>query len=528
MHSFSDDRVMPWISAALISVAAVWVLFRDTPGLLDVALIFSCILILVLLWPQLPSSTTEEFMVPTAVNIQEDSLWVQTLATKGTLTTYVSSFRTDSYPAPSDMWLSVADVMMGTDGGSASAASTAGITCVPASSSANRDFRFNEVQPVKDASLGFALSNVILTGPMSMVVLPPTFREYTAFMMFQLTGLPAAGTISTLLSIPANEIPKQNGLILTLSAVAGTGSGSSIQANVTVTVGNQPALSCSDNYVAGSSSNTTTVTFDTSARYLLTVSRSSLSIRVSLFNVEVTSALCIPNTIMTHAILDDALVYNNQSILINGSLDDLNGGGGIQGNIMTFGLFDAALSATDEALICTHYHTLLLNQNPSVQSALAAASVASAASAAAVALACPYDTATCAACSAVTSWTNSFSVVNGGGAACLAAINTFCTNNPTQVGCECYNPANIATFSVATQNACLALQSVYSGNSAAVCAGPVQTAIAQTQSSNKAMADSLAAAQADELRLRNQLAAEESVKTEPKPAKSFFAWLFGF
>lgn len=513
-----SDRAIPWISVALIAVAAVWIMFRETPGLLDIALIFSCVMILVLLCPTNldKPNNNEGFLQPAQV---EDGLWAQALATKGALTTYVTTFRTDSYPTPSDTWLSVADEMMGTNGGKAAALASSSVACTP-TTSANRDFKFNEVQPVRDANLGFALANVVVTGPMSMVILPPTFREFTVFCLFQLTGLSPVGTTSTLIFIPANSSPKQNGLNLAFGAVAGGGTGSSVTTTMTLTVGNQTSLVCSDNYVQGSTSNVSTVTFDTSARYLLMVTRSSLSVRVSLFNVEATSSLCTPNTIMAAPITDDALVYNNQAILINGSPWDLNGGGGIQGNLMTFGIFDAALNAPDEALVCTHYHNLLLNQSPAVQMALASAATATAA------LACPYDTTTCAACTSVTSWTSPFTIMNDGGAACLAAINTFCTNNPRNLGCECYNPANIATFTASTKNACLALQSAYSGNSAALCAVPIQLAVAEKEAANKAVADALAAALAEEQSLRDQIAAEVVVK--PVAKKSFFAWLFGF
>lgn len=526
-RSSMDQLALPWIAAALVAITALWLLFQDTPCLLDVALIFSTILVLVLIWSNQEGSELlqhrfEAFMNPPPSQV-EDGVWQKGLAANGHLVTYVSAFRTDSSSntTVSSIWQSVAEAIMGTDKGlgsddsvfaasvaAAEAAATAGIVCQPPSA-ANKDFTFSS--PPVSSGFGFALANSSLTGPMSMVLLPPTLREYTAFCLFQLTGLPAAGTTVSLLNIPANGNNAQNGLTLTLT---GAGSGSSVTAAVAVTVGAGNPLPCGDGNKAPY-----TVAFDTGAIYLLSITRQSTHIRVSLFNVESSSLQCKPNTILDQAVPDDALLYNNQHVMINADK-------AILGNILTFGMFDMALVTQDEALICSHYQALLLQKTPAMQLALSTAASAT------QLLACPYDAVTCDACSSVTSWANMFNIADGG-SACLKAIDTFCTENPTHASCDCYNPATVATFSVATRDACLALRSAYSGSTTSLCAVPVQQALAAAQTSNNAVAAALAAANMEEeemllSQIVRQEAARASHPPEPEPARqSFFAWLFG-
>lgn len=509
--SMHQNPMIPWIIAALVAVVSLMLLFRvapmsvgstTTPLVLDVALIFATVLTLVLLSDTAqfsrallaPHRVDEGFTQNSTIQpplIEEDGAWAQSLATKSALVTYVSGFCSDSYPGTrgfTNVWQSVADKIMGTDGGegsddnvykasaadaAAAAASVSGIQCQVNGATTSMDFSFNAVQPLWKSGVGFALANSILTGPLSMDIFPQT-RAFTVFCLFQLSGLPANNTTATLISIPANGSPKQNGARLDLRAM-GTPSGSSVKASVDLIIGNQAAQKCSDN---GSDS----VTFDTNARYLLCITRSSVNVRVSLFHVESSSAQCLPVILLNATIDDDALVYNNQAIVVNGNGADA--GGGVIGNIMTFGIFNQALVAKDEALICSHYHDMLLLQDPLVQQAQSTAAAASAA------MACPYDSATCNACASVSSWANPYHVANGG-AACMAAIDSFCRDNPTHTGCECYDPAKIAKFSVSALKTCQAIKSAYSGNTTALCAGPVKVALAAAESKRKAIAEAL-------------------------------------
>lgn len=509
---------MPWITAALVSVAALWLLFQDlTPDLLDVALIFACVLVLVLLLCPLPrgahveaftdptTTTTTPAATPTSMfNTEETGMWVKGLATSGNLVTYVSTFSTKSHltTGSSSTWISVAQDMTQESKSTPPAAD-------------NMDLRFSTAPQVK-AGQGFALDGNTLTGPHSMLLLP-SGTDYTVFCLFQLTGLPSAS--ETLVSIPANGTPTQNGMTLSMSSTSSS-TPSSIIAHVALTLGNQPALACGDNYAPPvpqsqpqTPTPTPTVSFDTNARYLLAVTHSSTSIRVSLFNVESTTSPCIPNTILSATLVPDILTFNNQPIVVNPS-------GAILGYIMAFGMFNAALSTLDEALLCQHYYTLLLQGTPAVQTLTAALAAAGRATA------CPYDATTCAACASVTSWADLFHIVNGG-PACLGAINTYCTNNPTAAGCDCYNPTTMATYSVATQNACLAIQSAYSGNNSALCAAPVQQALATAQVASNTAAEAHAAQQAEDQ--DRQRAQDTLVATQQQPAKqtTWLASVFG-
>lgn len=500
---------MPWIAAAIAVVSLIWIVtpLKQSTNLptLDVALIFSCILAAVVLCTSSTGLSTglKETFISLATD-QEDDAWLQDLVTMtANLVLYVSSFRTDSYPGtdqPANIWKSVTQ------------SPVTGTVCQPP---ASMDFTFNTLQPVWKAGTGFALANSILTGPLSMDIFPQTRSQaYTAFALFQISGLPLDGSSATLLYIPANGAPVQNGATLELSAV-GTPTGSSVKAYVQLTLGNQDPLACSDN----GSMIDQTVAFDTHARYLITITRSSTNVRVSLFHVESSSSQCMPNILLNATIIDDGLVYNNQAIVIN----DTSSGEGISGNIMAFGIFDDALLPQDEAAICSHYHDLLLMQDPLVQKARAVTS------AAALAAACPYDATTCSACAGVKSWSNPFQIANAGGSVCMSAIDAYCNSNPTSAGCDCYDPANSAS------QTCQALITAYSGDNSTFCSGSVQQALAAEENTRNTLAEAQAKAkqdQQDERRTlelsRKEAEIDESAGsscTQTRP--SFFAWLFG-
>lgn len=539
MDFLGQDLYFPWIIVAMVAVIWIWAVFRmapmrsgggglDTGCLMDVALIFSVVLVLVLLCSQLgPRLTHESFADATPPVSNEDDAWVRTLSTSSQLVSYVSAFQTKSYPGThaANVWQDVA-------GGARAEGAGVASTCQPA----NMDFTFSTGHPSWTAGLGFSLANSVLIGPLSMNVLKTT-RAYTVFCLFQVTGLPSNGRAVRMLSIPANGSPRQNGVTIDLSAI-GAATGSSIKAHVQLTVGNQPPMMCSDNSVDDASGDQT-VAFDTNARYLLSITRSSVNVRVSLFHVESSSARCLPNTLLNAKIVDDALVYNNQPVVINTNGSDV--GGGILGNIMCFGIFDGALDPQDEALMCVHYHDLLLLQDPVVMLARSTAATATAK------LACPYDKATCTACASVTSWTNPFEIANGG-PACTAAINLFCKQNPTHKGCECYNP-DAAKLTETTRKTCQALTSAYSGDDNTYCAGAVQQAL----SAANATAEALALHKKKELDQQQHKMRELNLERREREAashgshgspdgsstctahaqvpsnsdQSFFAWLFG-
>lgn len=495
----------PWIACALVAICLTWILTPHAalshPPTLDIALIFSSVLALVLLCEEStnsPASHRETFV--SIATDQEDDAWLESLVTASAkLVTYVSSFRSDSYPGtdqPPSLWKSVGVGVTGK-----------GPVCHPP---ASMDFTLNMTQPVWKVGSGFVLSNTVLTGPLSMDVFPSSRpQEYSVFMLFQLSGLPLDGTAATLLCIPANGSPVQNGATLQLTAI-GPPTGSSVKADVQLTIGNQPPLTCSD-------TSDQTVSFDTNARYLITVTRSSTNVRVSLFHVESSSSQCLPNILLNETIADDGLTYNNQAIVINR-------GRGVSGNIVSFGIFDDALLPQDEASICSHYHDMLLLQDPLVREARAAAAAAT------IAASCPYDAATCSACVGVTSWSNAFKVANEGGASCLAAIDAHCNSDPTSSGCECYDPANIET------QTCQALITAYSGNNTALCALPVQQALAAEENTRRALSEEQArekreqqaearALELNKMEVKVAGDAAEKVCTQAKP--SMLAWLFG-
>lgn len=465
----------------MIAIVAITLLFRLTPlengdstwFVLDAVLITSSVLTLMLICCQ---SRSNEEIIPThqeaftdenidvSVASTEDATWAMSLSGKSRnvkLVAYVSAFQAASYAiktSETNLWYNVA----GKD-----------------SNAHDNNFTFGLERPSWKQELGFAMARTHITGPLTMDVLPNS-AEYTVFCLFQLSSLSDVGTTGTLIFIPANGTPLQNGLQVNISCL-GACTGSSIKAKVEVQIGNQNALLCNENASSIKTEEDKFVMFDTHVRYLVSVTRTNTNIRVNLFNVESSSARCIPNTILDIAINDDALVYNNQNIIVNGN--GINGGthaGVINGNIMAFGLFSGALKQMDESLVCDHYHRMFLLQDPMVLEAQASVLQAK------TSLSCPYDLGTCNVCSNVSQWTNPYQVSKGG-LKCMNAINTFCEGNPTHAGCECWDTSNNAFVTDATRKACQTMKSLYSGDDTTMCFEAVHRALenVKTQATEK-------------------------------------------
>ena len=56
---------------------------------------------------------------------------------------------------------------------------------------------------------------------------------------------------------------------------------------------------------------------------------------------------------------------------------------------------------------------------------------------------CPYDDATCGACTNVVDWTNMSDVIMNAGEECRSKINAFCTANPSNKNCSCWNTSSL-------------------------------------------------------------------------------------
>lgn len=513
-----------WVVCAVISIAAVYILFKIVPLregalqvlILDLALLLSSSLAVILLVcrrpPSAPPSGASGFAVGAHASKikgvesfeehsidEEDGSWVDGLATNGQLVTYVTSYSKLSYlgndSSQPNMWQDVSRSLTGH-------VKTNTATRCP---SLPTNFLFNTAKPRWKRDTGFALAQTTVTGPNSMDVFPST-SHYTVFCTFQLTGLPTDGTTASLIFIPANGSPIQNGLTIALSAVdrpdmveSSTGivhaATTALRTHVSVSVGNQAPLVCDDNYsTAGHRAGV--VTFDANARYLLTVTKYGSNIRVSLFHIESSTSKCTPNIIMAASIDDDALKYNNQPITLNGN-------GSLMGSLMCFGIFNEALEPGDESQICAHYHNLFLKMDPSVQAAHAAVKKAT------KALECPYDILTCGSCAAVTSWTSAFGVAEGG-PSCTTAINKYCMANPKAIGCQCWD-TSVLDKSVMVNQTCQAVRSLYSGNKDAMCAGPVKVALANAAVTASAVADKTRAALLQQIKeTEEELQAERS------------------
>jgi hypothetical protein len=282
-------------------------------------------------------------------------------------------------------------------------------TC-PAPPSAGRDFLFRTT-PALSRPGGFVLGANSIGGPQCHLLGLDGDGALTVFMLFQPAGAPpAAGVQATAFQLFANT-PGGNGLSLAVSD----------KSRLSLQVGSAPPVACAD----------PAAPFDPQRRYLLAASKDrGGAYRVTLVDVDAKG-------FVAQKLLSGTVQRSERVPLANVDMT-VNGEGQWNASLVALGLVNRALGDADLAALYDHYSRALQEYDPQFQALQALAASA------ATARSCPFDAATCGACSAVQDWSAASGAPfsTGGSAACLTAIDGYCRAHPTESRCACWDSSN--------------------------------------------------------------------------------------
>ena len=164
----------------------------------------------------------------------------------------------------------------------------------------------------------------------------------------------------------------------------------------------------------------------------------------------------------TPSFVINALAVNteaNSDVLLSNKEMIINSQQNLQAHIYNFGVFNRAIQDHTISDLYLSIQTEIQKGNQLLQDL--AATITNLQNQLANKGKCPYDNTTCAACSAVKDWTNVSSIILNATPECLQAINAYCTKNPSNNICSCWNPQNI----LSQTNQCRSYVSIFSGQS---------------------------------------------------------------
>lgn len=181
---------------------------------------------------------------------------------------------------------------------------------------------------------------------------------------------------------------------------------------------------------------TSTAIMDPTHAYLLTASKDRTNVRVTLIDVSAPSL--VVQTLLFAPVPTNLgrLRLANVEMAVNSGPSPWNAG------LIALGVYSRALGDTDLNALFVHYGDALGAYDP-VKLALKNAQDAAAAAAE-----CPYDDATCSACSGIADWSSmagsTAAVFATGGSQCVQSIGAYCTANPSAPQCSCWDTSNPA------------------------------------------------------------------------------------
>lgn len=301
-------------------------------------------------------------------------------------------------------------------------------------STRNMDLQFKNT-PSFSRRDGFAMGQNTLTGPLSYLMGINGDMAFSVMTLMQFTSdLPSDATEATLFKFYANTL-NNNGAALVMRR--GTPVSNMISCECFLKIGNGIQLQCTMN---GSGN----VLLQPRRPYMLAVVKDYGRIQVCL--VDMGAADFSRTTLLdTNVGSHEPLTFSNTDMTIN---DKAN----LNANIMTFSVFARALTDGDITDWHKHYSGILkqfdaayVQITQSLQQAQQATS-------------CTFDTVTCSTCSGVRDWSNMSDILASGGQPCLTAIDAYCSANPTQPRCECWNLNNPAYAT-----SCASMRAMFSG-----------------------------------------------------------------
>lgn len=231
------------------------------------------------------------------------------------------------------------------------------------------------------------------------------------------------------LSIPANT-RNNNGINLEFTSQI-TQIGSSYGTNIELTYGTQKIQAIDP------STNTKLIMINPSFVYFLVLVKDNLDISLSLYpNIDNLSM----NTQSGIRIVKSWKIDPSEDVLFSNKELIINRNKNIYGNLYNFGIYNRAIDDNTISTIFLHTQTEIHKTNQILSNL--AEQINKLQEDLDKAKACPYDESVCKACSNINDWTNSGNIIMNGTNNCHTEIDKFCSKNPKNSLCVCWDPNN--------------------------------------------------------------------------------------
>ena len=170
--------------------------------------------------------------------------------------------------------------------------------------------------------------------------------------------------------------------------------------------------------------------------YIFMIKKSGQDLSLTVYpNISVTTA-------KASTFIDGAqiAVPPTQDVLLSNKELKINASGNLQAHIYNLAIWNKVISMTSTIDFYNSTKTELQKNDPTLASL--SAYINDLKNQVQRQKSCPYDVATCAACTGITDWTNMSDVILNAGADCLAKINAYCIANPMDSKCTCWNTSS--------------------------------------------------------------------------------------
>ncbi|KAG2498118.1 hypothetical protein HYH03_003876 [Edaphochlamys debaryana] len=278
------------------------------------------------------------------------------------------------------------------------------------------------VEPAFSRLDGISMNANSITGPLSHRMDITGDLAFTFVVLCQFTGVTSGRSDVILLRLYANT-PNNNGYCIYMNNFT-TMPGNMISMDMYVSFGSLSPMRCSQASMAP-----TSIMLDTTKKYMIVASKGAGRLRVTLVDVGVRTSYD------SQVLLDSGSMAMRESVVFSNREMMINNNENFNANIMAFGVFNRVLGDTAIHALYLYYNGVFRKMDPEY------AAVARSLRALEAAKLCPYDEATCTACTSVADFTDDRNIM-ASSTQCLSAIDSFCTMNPGHPRCWCWDIRN--------------------------------------------------------------------------------------
>jgi hypothetical protein len=329
------------------------------------------------------------------------------------MTVYYSAFTPTSYPNTSRRWFNISPFF---------ATATGNATC-PDVKMDNTHMTFNS-DVTYNKTDGFLLGRNFIKGPKSYQMGISMNDSFTIAFTMQFDSFSTSTTALQLFTLYANT-RGNNGLSLYVA-------NDYAKANETGDYTVKMFLAFGDMEPVP----VKITTLNTTHVYIFLIQKSGQNLSLTIYpNVAATTAspsMFIDGIQMSIPLTQDVLLSNKELVI--------NENGNLQAHIYNLAIWNKMISATSTIDFYNNVKTELQKNDPTLASL--SGYISDLKKQVLAQKSCPYDTSTCAACSGVTDWTNMSDIILNAGSECLSKIDMYCTNNPTDAKCTCWNTSS--------------------------------------------------------------------------------------